>query len=65
LIRRYVFIVSVADVYVYFVGREVIIFVDRFTALRFTETGATPAARPILIVLMNQHALRPITFGMK
>jgi hypothetical protein len=34
---------------------------DEFTALRFTVTGAPPAARLMRILPMNQ----PITFGMK
>jgi hypothetical protein len=34
-------------------------------ALRFTATGAPPAAKRIEILLMNQHVWRPITFGMK
>jgi hypothetical protein len=40
-------------------------FVDRFTALCFTATGAPPAPRCIRILPMNQHAWWPITFGMK
>jgi hypothetical protein len=42
-----------------------IIIVDRITALRFTVTGAPPAARSIRILPMNQHAWRSIIFGIK
>jgi hypothetical protein len=45
--------------------REVIGLIARFTALRFTETGAPPAARRIQILSMNQYACWLITFGMK
>jgi hypothetical protein len=45
--------------------REFRTSVDRFMALRFTTTGAPLAARRIRILPMNQHAYRPITFGMK
>jgi hypothetical protein len=34
---------------------------DEFVSLRFTATGAPPAARQMRILLMKQ----PITFGMK
>jgi hypothetical protein len=44
---------------------EVLTFVDRFTALRFTATGAPPAARRIQILQMNPYACWSITFGMK
>jgi hypothetical protein len=40
-------------------------FVDLFTALHFMVTGASPAARCIWILLMNQHAWWLITFGKK
>jgi hypothetical protein len=36
--------------------REVLTFVDRFTALRFTATGAPPNAMCIQILQMNQYA---------
>jgi hypothetical protein len=45
--------------------REVLSFVNRFTALHFTATGALPAVRPIRIFPMNQYACWPITFGKK
>jgi hypothetical protein len=45
--------------------REVLTFVDRFTPLRFTATSAPPAARCILILLINQYAWWPIKFGIK
>jgi hypothetical protein len=45
--------------------REVLTFVDRFTALRFTATGAPTAAWRMRILPMNQYACWPITFGMK
>jgi hypothetical protein len=45
--------------------RDIFRAIDEFTALRFTVTGAPPAARRIRILPMTQHALRPITFGMK
>jgi hypothetical protein len=44
---------------------EVLTFVDRFSALRFTAAGASPAARRIRFLPMNQYACWPITFGMK
>jgi hypothetical protein len=37
---------------------------DAFTALRFTATGASPAATRMRILSKTQHAWRPITFGM-
>jgi hypothetical protein len=40
--------------------REVLTFVDRFTALRFTATGALPGARRIRILPMTQYACWPI-----
>jgi hypothetical protein len=45
--------------------KVVLTVVDQFTALRFTATGAPPAARQIRIFPMNQYACWPITFGMK
>jgi hypothetical protein len=45
--------------------REVLTFVDRFTALHFKVTDAPLAARCIQILLMNQYACWPIIFGMK
>jgi hypothetical protein len=45
--------------------RGFLTFVDRFTALRYTGTGAPPAARRIRILPMNQHARWPIIFGFK
>jgi hypothetical protein len=48
-----------------FTYREVLTFVDRFTALPFTTIGAPLAARRIRILTMNQHAERPITFWMR
>jgi hypothetical protein len=36
--------------------KEFLNFVDRFTDLRFTATGAPLAARGIRILPMNQHA---------
>jgi hypothetical protein len=45
--------------------REFFNFVDWFRALRFTATGALPAARRIKILPKNQYACWPITFGMK
>jgi hypothetical protein len=36
--------------------REVLAFVDWFTALHFMATDALPAARRILILLMNRYA---------
>jgi hypothetical protein len=38
----------------YRIYMEVLTFVERFTTLRFTATGATPAARRIRILPMNQ-----------
>jgi hypothetical protein len=38
---------------------------DAFTALRFTATRASPAAKRTRILRMTQHAWRRITFGMK
>jgi hypothetical protein len=35
------------------------------TALHFMTTSASPAARRIWILLMNQHVWRPITFAVK
>jgi hypothetical protein len=35
--------------------REVLIFVVRFTALRFTMTSASPAAKRLQILPMNQY----------
>jgi hypothetical protein len=34
----------------------VLIFADRFTALRFTATGAPPVARRMRILPINQYA---------
>jgi hypothetical protein len=39
--------------------------IDEFAALRFTATGALPAAKSKRILPMTHHAWRPITFGMK
>jgi hypothetical protein len=36
--------------------REILTFVDQFTSLRFTATGAPPAAGRIRILPMNQYA---------
>jgi hypothetical protein len=50
-----------------FLSLQIIIYredfksLDEFTAMRFTGTGAPPAARSIRNVPMN----KPITFGMK
>jgi hypothetical protein len=54
-----------STLYTFSIYRKVLIFVGRFTALRFTAAGASLAARRIRIFPMNQHAWRPITFGMK
>jgi hypothetical protein len=35
---------------------EVLTFIDQFMALRFTATGAPPAARRIRILPMDQYA---------
>jgi hypothetical protein len=35
--------------------REIFNFIDRFTDLRFTATGALPAARGTRISQMNQY----------
>jgi hypothetical protein len=40
-------------------------FLDEFTTPRFTVIGASFAARRVRLLLMNQHAWWPITFGMK
>jgi hypothetical protein len=48
-----------------FFHREVLTSVDRFTALRFTATGASPAERRMRILPVNQYACWPITYGMK
>jgi hypothetical protein len=45
--------------------RAVIYSVDVSEALRLTATNAPLAERCIRILPMNQHDLRPITFGMK
>jgi hypothetical protein len=45
--------------------RDVLTFVDRFTALRFTATGAPSAARRIQILPMIQYSSWLIKFGMK
>jgi hypothetical protein len=44
-----------------YIYREDFSSLDEFTALRFTATGALPAARCMRILLMNQL----LTFGMK
>jgi hypothetical protein len=41
---------------VYAIYWEVLTFVDQFTALRFTATGAPLAERWIRILPMNQYA---------
>jgi hypothetical protein len=41
---------------VQFYGRKVLIFVDRFTALRFTAIGAPAAARRKRFLQMYQYA---------
>jgi hypothetical protein len=46
-----------------YIHRDVLTFVDQFMALCFTVTGALPAARRIRILLINQYAWWPITFG--
>jgi hypothetical protein len=62
LVRCVVRVISVrprlvcSDIYIY-IYRVVLTFTDRFTALRFTATGAPQPAR-------NQYACCPITFGM-
>jgi hypothetical protein len=38
---------------------------DKFMALRFMVSGVLLATRCMRILPMNQHAWRPITFGMK
>jgi hypothetical protein len=43
--------------------RDALIFVDRFTFLRFTATGAPSSERRILILPMSQYAWWPITCG--
>jgi hypothetical protein len=50
---------------VQFYCREVLIIVDRFTALRFMAIGAPAAARRIRILPTNQYAGWPIAFGIK
>jgi hypothetical protein len=45
--------------------REILAFVDRFTALHFTANGAPSAARRIIILSMNQYAWWPIQFEIK
>lgn len=45
--------------------REILSYVDRFTALRFTEIGAPPAAGRMRILPMTQYACWPVTFGVK
>jgi hypothetical protein len=44
---------------------RILTFLTGSTALHFTAVGALLAAKRIRILLMNQHALWPITFGMK
>jgi hypothetical protein len=61
-IRRHVRDSIGTDILIYM---EVLTFVNRFTALRFTETGPPPAARRVRILLMNQYAGWSITFGIK
>jgi hypothetical protein len=38
-----------------YIYREVLTFVDRFTSLRFTTTGAPPAVGRIRILAMKQY----------
>jgi hypothetical protein len=45
--------------------REVLAVVDRFTALRFTVTGAPTAEKRIRILPLNRYAYWPITLGIK
>jgi hypothetical protein len=45
--------------------REVLSFVDWFTAVHFMETSALPAMRGIRFLLRSQHGQCPITFGIQ
>jgi hypothetical protein len=45
--------------------REVLTFVDQFTALHFTGTSAPLAVRRMQILPTNQYAQWPIMFGIK
>jgi hypothetical protein len=40
----------------YMIYRKILNSVDLFTSVRFTVTGASPAARPIRVLPMIQHA---------
>jgi hypothetical protein len=52
------------DVYIH-IHRDDFYLLDEFTALLFTAADAPLAARCIRILPTNQHAWRPISFGMK
>jgi hypothetical protein len=54
-IRKNVYVYNIVYLYTH-IYREVLTFVDRFTALCFTATGAPPAAKRIRILPMNQLA---------
>jgi hypothetical protein len=49
-------------IYIY---RKVLTFVDQFMNLYFMTTSASPAARRIPILPINQYACWPITFRIK
>jgi hypothetical protein len=56
---------NVKENFYIYIYKEVLTFLGRFTALRFTVTDAPLAARRIQILPMNQSCLWPVKYGMK